>query len=639
MYVSASIYIHVCICVTQCQCECGGRRGKANGRAEPGETYSGSAKMALTERDAQCVSSLWCFMLMIRGVALYLHSKPTKTEDLMTWVTGGTIHSCPSYGPALALAFWVSLIALAHPGSPTLFAIVTLLMATHQFNRMQHSLNQSYTLVFISNIAFATTCTVAAVRGQGLAVAVNAATMIIMESYAMLMAFAALGKLNSGFFDPMQSAATAHVMASIENAAAGTPLVQVFRFLVDLAGPTVMYYFFLLTACIGAVVEALVPALMYLDCPRLQARIMFAMHSLFAMTRFDFSSSAAGIMPLFGWATPGGVSSYLGWMLSPWARVVLPGVAGIVVLRRGGWLTQTTTKSVSGPPIDSMQSGGTETRKDEDELQVAKVHQLRLVCHFIFILGCPLSYGGSTIPPGTFLVGWGSNKQASQWQEVYDNLGTVGGHAMSFAGVICFAICILNCLGPYIGWKTNDSYTVLYSNIIVERENFSNHIFNPVLRLLQLPISPMRDLVTVLSSDVAILHGHLVAARIAPAHVFAGLTENPQWRNSGKYWWSSGAAPYIDSSVPGRPRTRTQDAIVILPYMLPFFQLRAHISQLVFESPQLDFYVVRFQVKIIRPWSQRMHELLSSTYQVQLSPQLTLCQALTCTCSYKACVD
>ena len=145
---------------------------------------------------------------------------------------------------------------------------------------------------------------------------------------------------------------------------------------------------------------------------------------------------------------------------------------------------------------------------------------------------------------------------------------------------------------------------MLYSNLIVEREREedSNHyIVGPLKRVLlgffgKLGMFNRQkewELVTVIASDVESIRRQLVIAPVAPFKVFAGLVEKKGWERAGCCHWSAPMSPYIYTSVPGRENPITEkDAPNILPYVIPFFQLRCMISQIVSNEKGRDFYVV-----------------------------------------------
>ena len=530
--------------------------------------------MAFTEEDAQCFAIFWCFIINIRGPALYLHERKI---NVVQWALGERFDK---YGPALSLAFWTSLLAIALPSYPGLFALATGLTAVHQFNALQHGGNQSYAMVFVLNISLSASCMVAAVAGQSLAVGVNAAVPSCVESYATLIFFAALAKYNTDFIEPRTSACTAHVMASVENLVAGTPLTRILRKAVDLAGPNAMAWFFFMTAVVGAMTESLVSGLMYTNHPHAQVPIMFAMHLLFAFTRYDFSAVAAGVMPLWGFGNPGAVShSQLGILSTPWARVLVPIILARIVLNGG-----------AGSIIETKEDAAC-TSDAKDEADIAKIHQLRFVCHCIYILGCPLTYYSSSIPPGSFLVGMGSTAQSEAFSSTREHLGHFGAAIVSMASFISFVICVLNGFGPFGGWKVAGSYAVLYSNIIVESEKHANHFLDPLLRSVGLPLAPVRDLVTVLKTNHVSIASQLVSVPIAPFNVFEGLVCEKGWERSGHLYTDTGVA-WVDLSAPGRGRLYSEDYPHIVPYKMPYFQFRCLVSNNVVSSPMDDFYVV-----------------------------------------------
>lgn len=91
-----------------------------------------------------------------------------------------------------------------------------------------------------------------------------------------------VGKFNNSFFVAKRSAATAHVIGSLENifSMLPSPCAASARWLVNAAGPKGMERFFVFTAWLGAVVESAVWMLMYLDMPQAQVWTMYAMHGI-----------------------------------------------------------------------------------------------------------------------------------------------------------------------------------------------------------------------------------------------------------------------------------------------------------------------------------------------------------------------
>ena len=304
---------------------------------------------------------------------------------------------------------------------------------------MHYGGSMSYTLVFMCNLPLATAATAATLAGKrGVAAAVNAAAPTIVDSYALYVLFAALSKLNADFLHPQRSAATSHVMASVENLVAGTPLRRPCRRLVDWAGPRAMFAFFSVTAVAGAVTEALVPLLMYCNAARAQVMVMFAMHGLFCLTRYDFSAVAAGLFPLWGYfAREGAVAAWLGWMGSPAARALLPLALAVIMFRNGA-------------------------REWGDAADKLKVLELRLVCQLIYVAATPLMYIPTDIPPGALLLRAGSAAQADAWASTREELGGLGAAAMLAASIASLSICFMNGAGPFGGWKTAGSISILY---------------------------------------------------------------------------------------------------------------------------------------------------------------------------------
>ena len=516
----------------------------------------------LSEADARCCVTLWLFAICVRGPILYLHELRANTAK---WALGKRYGK---FGPALMAAFWCTLAAVAIPGNPLLLALASGLTAIHQFNAMQHGGSMSYTLVFMVNIPLATAATAATIAGKrGVAEAVNAATPAIVDSYCLYVFFAALSKLNSDFFHPQRSAATAHVMASIENLVAGTPLRQPCRRLVDWTGPSAMCVFFKLTAVAGAVTEALVPLLMYFNAARAQVIVMFGMHGLFTLTRYDFSAVAAGLFPLWGYfAREGSVAAWLGWTGSPAARVLLPIALAVIMFRNGA-------------------------REWGDAWDKLKVHELRLVCQLIYIAACPLMYIPTDIPPGALLLRLGSTAQADAWRTTREDLGDLGARAMLVASIASCTICFLNGSGPFFGWKTQGSISILYSNIVVENANKANHVLSPLLRIFGFPLPAVRDLVKVLETDADEVYRQLCEAPIAPDYVFEGLKKKSGWEKSGICHWGANTIQWVDYTCPGRGLIHQEDWPPVMPYYLAYFSFRCLISKIVAQSDR-DFYVV-----------------------------------------------
>ena len=439
----------------------------------------------------------------------------------------------------------------------------------YQFNGMQHGGSMSYTLVFMVNIPLATAATAATVSGKsGVAPAVNAAAPVILDSYALYVFFAALSKLNSAFVHPQRSAATAHVMASIENLVAGTPLAVPCRRLVAAAGSNVMYAFFSVTAVAGALTEAMVPLLMYCNVARAQVIVMFCMHGLFCLTRYDFSAVAAGLFPLWGYfARDGAVSEWIGWIGSPVARLLLPVALAAIMFRNGA-------------------------KEWGDRADRIKVLELRLVCQLIYLIACPLMYIPSDIPPGALLLRSGSAAQAESWASTRAELGPWGAHAMTIAAVASCTVCVLNGAGPYFGWKTQGSISILYSNIVVEDAQRANHVLAPLLSLFGLPLPAVRDLVKVTETDAEEVHRQLCEAPVAPDFVFEPLKKKGGgWERAGLCHWGADTIQWVDYVVVGREDLHNEDWPPVMPYFIAFFSFRCLISRLVAESPDRDFYV------------------------------------------------
>ena len=79
-----------------------------------------------------------------------------------------------------------------------------------------------------------------------------------------------------------------------------------------------------------------------------------------------------------------------------------------------------------------------------------------------YFLALPVLYIPPRIPPGAMFLGYGSAERLATEQEVDALLGPLGASAVRCAAAVTLAICILNGLGPYGGWKTAGTFTTLY---------------------------------------------------------------------------------------------------------------------------------------------------------------------------------
>ena len=135
------------------------------------------------------------------------------------------------------------------------------------------------------------------------------------------------------------SAATAHVMASIENLACSLPagLRALARRGVDAAPRRAVRAFFRACCVAGAATEAAVPLLMYCGRPRAAIAAMGAMHTLFSVTVPPFSVAVSAFVPFFALGmAPGAAGRCLGPILGrPQALLLLGGLLALM-LRRGG---------------------------------------------------------------------------------------------------------------------------------------------------------------------------------------------------------------------------------------------------------------------------------------------------------------
>jgi len=338
-----------------------------------------------------------------------------------------------------------------------------------------------------------------------------------------MMIFAAVAKLNPGFFDPMTSAATGHVMAAVENVVAWLPhpLRTLTRRTANAAGPGSAYAFFQVCCVGGFVVEFVVPLLMYCNAPRMQLVVMSGMHSLFSLTAYDFSAAVGGFMPFFAIGMdPGAASRFVGWATGPY-RIVLLAILFLAFL-----LGDVRGKSPGRNPAPSM----------------ALLRRWRLICQVFWFIGClpmmfhliQLHFDPDFRFCGTVLLGAGSQARLDSHAQLFADLGSLGGAAVNLACYLGFCLCVHNGIGPYVGIKTSGSISCLYSNLIVEVEATSNHYFAPILRRFGLPMRLVTDTVTVLESSHEGVARQVHCERIAPNFVFAGIIQASEWRRAGK---------------------------------------------------------------------------------------------------------
>ena len=383
---------------------------------------------SFSDSDAACFASFWSVAcLVLRGPALHLHG---RRADVQSWAKGHCVGKDGRFGPCLLLAFYAALATVAFPHSTLPFAVATTATALHQAASLHRGQGHSYMLVFVSNISLSAASIAALATGCSLRAAVVAAAPAVLEAYALLMFWAALGKFNTQFFDPKRSAATVHVIGSIENlfALLPAPFARSARALVNAAGPGGMSAFFVFTAWLGAVVESAVCLLMYLDQPKSQAWTMYAMHGIFAFTAFDFSVASSGVMPLFGLYETGAVTACLGWLITPWARTLVPALLLWVML----------TPVAGGVGSDA---------------HISKLRQLSFVCRLWFFLSVPVLYIGAHVPHGSFLLGIGTEAREDTYASTREELGAVAYFAVQLAAFITISFSILNGAGPYGGWK------------------------------------------------------------------------------------------------------------------------------------------------------------------------------------------
>lgn len=165
-------------------------------------------------------------------------------------------------------------------------------------------------------------------------------------------------------------------------------------------------------------------------------------------------------MPIFGIQNEGAVSRWLGWLISPWASVLIAGGLAWVVLT----------------PASHENASKEEAKRGH----IAKLQTLTLLCRGWYFLAAPVLYIGSAMPHGAMLLGLGTEHRAAAEEAMQKELGQWGYVVIQIAAFITLGISILNGSGPYAGWKTLGTYTTLYSNILVERD--PNHYITPLVR-------------------------------------------------------------------------------------------------------------------------------------------------------------
>ena len=540
----------------------------------------GSEEAAVELGDAHGVASWWCFALILRGPSMRLHMGQGNVAvkgTLWQWMT------FRARGPNQRLAaasFWACMMALVFPGNALVFAAATGITTVHQVMMLRVialQLSMSDSMMFMCNLSLATTAIIAAVTtpaDRALQVAIRSASPAVCEIYAVSMVFAAMGKLNSDFFDPMVSAATGHVMASIENVAANLPLaVQTLcRRCVDAAGPKLVYIFFFICCVAGFVVESVVPLLMYANMPRSQMAMMAAMHSLFSLTVPPFSVAISGFVPFFAAGMQTGiVTRWFGWLVGPWRAVVIVLLAAAIVHPGHG-------------PNGTL-------------IRWRWIHQgCWFACVPLMLNIALLPERGFDFPPGSVTLGMGTQARADAYYDLFASLGVVGGSIVICVSYVGFFLCVHNGAGPYTGLKTQGSLTILYSNIIVETAAGANSFVSPILRCVGLPLPLMTNTITVLESNHPMIAEQLVCDRIAPPRLFAGIisSSSEKWRRAGKITIPTGKFPKLYTAAPGfeGQRDRKDEASHILPFIIPYWEVRCMTSAIVATDPNRDFRVV-----------------------------------------------
>ena len=360
--------------------------------------------------------------------------------------------------------------------------------------------------------------------------------------------------------------------------------------------------FFIFTAWLGALVESAVVILMYLNWPIAQVWTMYLMHGLFAFTAFDFSVACSGVLPLFAMGnSAGSLAASLGWITSPAARIMLPcALLYVVVL--------------------------TQADKKDRATHIAKLRQLTFCCRAWYFASVPFLYVGDSVPPGAMLLRIGSWERHVARAETYDALGTWAFAVVQAGAFVTCAMSIVNGSGPYGGWKTAGTYTTLYSNILVERE--ANHYMMPLVCAIRMPwCNLMLDLVTVVGSDAPSIAVQLVLAPVSRPVVFADLLARPDWTNAGRCHWAPAPPTWHTLLEFAHPETKAQP---VMPYQIPYFQLRCLISDTLHANPNATFYVEyihkgsrrRFSVKNGRPHPSSDSRLAESPPMVRVPTRI-----------------
>ena len=420
---------------------------------------------------------------------------------------------------------------------------------------------------------------VSLLQGSSLRVAVSAAAPAVIEAYAVLMFFAALGKFNTSFFDGKRSAATAHVIGSLENifALLPAPCAQFMSSLVRSAGPNGMMIFFVSTAWLGAIVESAVCLLMYLNYPVTQVWMMYAMHGIFAFTAFDFSVASSGVLPLFGSPVPGAVSKCLGWLSGPLGRIVVPAILIYVMMTPATAPAKTAKTAETNGTGPASHAGG----------HMIKLMTLTMLCRGWYFLSAPVMYIPPYIPPGAMLLRLGTDERLAQEQATVDALGPWGALTVRCGAFVTLAICVMNGLGPYGGWKTAGTFTTLYSNILIERD--ANPWLWPLVRAIGMPwCTMMTDLATVIETDAPEIRVRISVAQITRLVVFKDLMEWPEWKLSAFCHWAPVPPAWHTLLEYASPELRSTP---VIPYEIPWVQLRVLCTDIIASNPERDFFV------------------------------------------------
>ena len=359
------------------------------------------------------------------------------------------------------------------------------------------------------------------------------------------------------------------------------------------------------------------------------------MHGIFAFTAFDFSVASSGVLPLFGSPAAGAVSRSLGWLLSPLGRAAVPAVLTYVMM----------TPAPSASAEGGAARGG----------HTAKLTLLTVLCRGWFFLALPVLYIPPRIPPGAMFLGMGSAERLATEQEVDALLGPLGASAVRCAAAVTLAICILNGLGPYGGWKTAGTFTTLYRcapwalprgdrgrpgpSVVLLTRSPRRHAATsswrgtrttcvesrtrigtdagtaPSLpatdprapshararartgqwtwpfwtRVLGMPwCSYMTDLVTVTDTDAPEVRVRISVAQITKLVVFRDLLARPEWRRAAFCFWAPVPPAWHTLLEHAEPALKSRP---VLPYQIPFHQLRCLVSEIVQSDPDRDFFV------------------------------------------------